>query len=109
MALQGLLGRLFGRSEKFKEMQEDTRFQKIVEQRQKNANERELEKFQEEERQKLIKNKLEQFRKMRREESNKATILQSDFNILDNSNPILKQKNIFSMERIKLGKNLFFK
>lgn len=109
MALGGLLGRIFGKDEKFKEMQENIRFQKIIEQRQKNANERELERFQEEEKQKAIKEKLEQFRKMRRAESNKSTILKSDFNILHNSNPILRQKNIFSMGKTQQGRNLFFK
>ncbi len=109
MALQGLIGRIFGKDEKFKEMQEDIRFQKILGDRQKNANERELEKFQEEKRQEVIKEKLNQFRKMRRIEANKTTILKSDFNVLDNSNPILKQKNIFSMEKTQQGKNLFFK
>jgi len=109
MALEGLLGRLFGKNEKFKEMQEDARFQKLLEQRQKNANERELERFEEEDRQEAIKEKLNQFRKMRRTEANKSTVLKSDFNILDNSNPILKQKNIFSMEKIQRGKSLFFK
>lgn len=109
MALQGLLKRIFGKDEKFKEMQENVRFQKIIEQRQKNANERELERFQEEEKQKAIKQKLEQFRKMRRAESNKSTILKSDFNVLHNPNPILKEKNIFSMGKIQQGKGLFFK
>jgi len=109
MALEGLLGRIFGKNEKFKEMQEDARFQKLLAERQKNANERELEKFEEEERQKAIKEKLGQFRKMRRTEANKSTILKSDFNILDNPNPILGQKNIFSMDKIQHGKNLFFK
>lgn len=109
MALQDILGRIFGRNEKFKEMQEDARFQKIVGERQKSANERELEKFQEEERQRKIKEKIIQFRKMRQKESNESTILKSDFNILDNPHPILKQKNIFSMEKTQGGKNLFFK
>ena len=109
MALQGLLGRMFGKSEKFKEMQEDTRFQKVIEQRQKNANERELERFQEEDRQKEIKEKLTQFRKMRKIEANQTTILKGDFNILHNPNPILKQKNLFSIEKSQQGRNLFFK
>ncbi len=109
MALQGLLGRMFGRNEKFKEMQEDVRFQKVIVERQKNANERELEKFQEEERQETIKKRLIQFRKMRQEESNRTTVLKSDFNVLHNPSPILKQKNIFSMKKTQQEGNLFFK
>ncbi len=109
MALQGLLGRLFGKNEKFKEMQEDVRFQKIVTERQKNANERELEKFQEEERQKIIKERLNHFRKMRQKESQETTVLHSDFNVLHNPHPILRQKNLFSIKNHQGGKNLFFK
>lgn len=109
MALQELLGKLFGKNEKFKEMQENIRFQKILEQRQKNANERELERFQEEARQEAIKEKLNQFRKMRRTEANKSTILKSDFNVLHNPHPILRQKNIFSTKESHHGGNLFFK
>ena len=109
MALQGLLGRVFGRNEKFKEMQEDVRFQKVIGERQKNANERELEKFEEEDRQESIKKRLIQLRKMRQMEANKTTVLRSDFNVLHNPNPILKQKNIFSMKNTHEEGNLFFK
>ena len=83
MGIKEIFSNALHKDPKFKEMERDMKIQKIIEDRQKGANERELERFYEEERQKSIKQNLEEFRKARREE---------DFS---GKNNILNQKNIF--------------
>lgn len=85
MAFKDVLKKAFARDPQFKEMEREIRMQKMIEDRMKNADERELERFYEEERQKSIKKNLEEFRKARREE-----------NWHGDKNSILKQKNIFT-------------
>lgn len=77
------------------DLSEQVRIQKMVEDRQKSANERELERFLSEEREKEIKLRLEQFRKQKKVESMENNILKGK-NIFKGHKSILKDKKLFS-------------
>jgi hypothetical protein len=92
-----------------KQMEEQVRMEKLVEEKQKSSNERELERFLKEKRENAIKKQLDAFRKERQKQmwrdnkilsgkmpSGKPTMLKND-------RPILKEKNIF------VNKNMFWK
>lgn len=96
--LKEFLQRARQRKVKFKDAKEDMAVSRILNERQKNSNERELEGYLEEERQKKIKIQLEHFRKMRKEEAMKTTVLNGK-NIFKNQDNILKQPNIFAHNR----------
>ena len=66
--LRNLLEKLRAKSAREKEAMEDIHLQKKVLERQKNANERELERYQEEYRQKRIANQLSRLRKQKTRE-----------------------------------------
>jgi len=84
------------KSEKFKEMQEDYRLNKMLEERQKSSNERELERYFKEEREKHIKEQLDVVRKKKSQEMWKGgSNLKKQTSIMKNERPILKEKNIF--------------
>lgn len=85
MAFKDFLRKSLARDPRLKEMQEQRRMERIVEDREKGANERELERFYEEERQKSIKKNLEEFREARKRETWQPK----------KEDQILKQKNIF--------------
>ena len=55
------------KKEKFKQLEEDFLMKQKLAERQKSANEREMERFMKEEREDLIKEKLNQFRKKQRD------------------------------------------
>ena len=100
MTLVERIKNLFKKDERLKEMLEEKRLQQIVEQRSKNANERELERYYEEERQKNIKAQLESFRNQRKKEFwhenknwNNKNIFQGHKNILTNDNHMFSVKS----------------
>lgn len=82
---------------KFKDEQQNRKIQKILDEREKSANRRELEKYYQEQEEERIKVAVDKIRKERTKESwcPTKTILTSDCNILANDRPILKEKNIF--------------
>ena len=83
------------KSEKFKELQEDYRLQKMLEERQKSANQRELESYYKEQREKQIKEELDEIRKQKKKEMWHGNNFAGKSSILRNERPILKEKNIF--------------
>lgn len=108
MALTETVRKMLGRDEEFAEMQNQDRLQTKLQERKKNSNERELERFVEEERQEQIKKDLDGFRKLRQKQFFETTIFKQD-DILKNDNPILKQKNIFLNKKMPKNKGMFFK
>lgn len=96
---------------KFKEAEQDMRIQKMLQERQKSADERDLEHRMEKKRQERIKIKLD---KLRKEDANelwrsKNSILKSNNNILKDDRPILQEKNIFNDNKnIFLNKQRIF-
>jgi hypothetical protein len=95
--------------EKFKDAEEDWRINKQIEERQKSANERELERYIKEDRETAIKKRLD-FARIKREEDislnhnplNTKFIMKSDKQILKNRNVFADNKNVFSNK----GKNV---
>lgn len=81
--LKELLNRFRERKAIMNNLDEDYRINKTLEQRRKNSNERELERYMEEERQKQISLQLQKIRKMKTEKAWKG------------ENNILKEPNIF--------------
>ena len=87
--------------EKFRDMEADLKMQKLLGQKQKNSNERELERFIEEKRQEDIKQQLEAFRKERRKELFKGDLLKSPSifkhknTVLSGGSPVLDGPNMF--------------
>lgn len=89
--------------QKFKEAETEQKIQKMLEERQKSSNERELERYVKEEREKKIKSQLDKIHKQQTKEMWKSnailkkgkSILHDDKKALACDKPILKQKNIF--------------
>ena len=89
-----MVGKVFHKNERVKEIVEERRAQRIAEQREKPSNERELERFYEEKRQEMIKKELEKYRKQRQRESWSSNMLNKEYMFKD-KRPILKERNIF--------------
>jgi len=83
--------------QKFKQAEEEMRINKMIEERQKSSNERELEGYMKKQREEHIKMQLEKIHKKQSAENwnSKHHILNSQKSIMTNDRPILKEKNIF--------------
>ena len=101
MGIKELLSRSMKKDEDFSKAQKELKIKTILEQRQKSANERELESRVEKDRQRHINLELERRRKKDNEDMWNS-------NIFKNNKNIMKQKNIFVHEKQKHS-NLFFK
>jgi hypothetical protein len=94
MGVKEFLSNALHKDGRFKELEKEMKMRKLLEERQKNANERELERFMEEERQKRIKENLDRFRKKQNNELWKGNLLKQR-NIFKGHKSILDQdKNI---------------
>tara|TARA_R100001530_G_C4206099_1_gene126076 strand:+ start:55 stop:402 length:348 start_codon:yes stop_codon:yes gene_type:complete len=115
MGLKDLFKKNLAKSERFKEMQMEARLQKMLEERQKSSNERELDRFYAEEREKSIKKNLEEFRKHRQEEAIKTTVLsgpnmfKGKGNIASGETTVLKNNNKLLAMKATKQKGMFFK
>ena len=108
--IKGMMSNRDASKQRFKEIQEEQRIQKIVEERTKTANERELERYYEEERQRKINEELEKIRKVKTRQAWTANdFIGQKTTILKDENPILKQKNIFKGSKIKKQRCMYFK
>ena len=104
---------------KFKEAQQNRKIENMLEEREKSANQRELERHFKEQREKNIKDQLEVVRMKRKKDTWKGNsilkghknILHEDKKALASGKSILKQKNIFLDHRsdIPLTKKELFK
>ncbi len=83
--------------QKFKEVETDRKIERILNEREKSANERELEKIMKQKREDNIKVQLDKIHHQQNQEmwSSKKKILNSGTPITRNDRPILKEKNIF--------------
>ena len=91
------------RKEKMRVLDENLRVQKIVEDRTKSANERELEKFMKEERGEQIKERLEFYRREREEDIkfnhnpiNTKNIMKAEWEVMKEPNQFTGKSNMFS-------------
>lgn len=82
--------------ELIKRMSDQVRFEKLVEDRQKSSNQRELERYMEEDRQIMIKERLEYARKKRSDEINFGHNPLDAKNIMKAEWEVMKEKNQFS-------------
>jgi hypothetical protein len=88
-------------SARFKEAEEELKIHRILEERQKSANQRELERFMKEKNEETIKHELEEFRKQRDKE------ISFGHNPINTKNVIKGQKNIFKNKSNLLGSKSF--
>jgi hypothetical protein len=102
--MQNILQKFRQKKDKFREADENLKIGRMVVEREKSSNERELERFMEEEREKSISLKLAQFRKERQKESMRTTMF-------DGADQFRNQKNIFKGNKNMFaeGGGLFFK
>ncbi len=84
------------------------RIQKILDDREKSINERNLERFEESKRQETIKKKMEQIN-LKQNSSALFGNFHPDKNIFSNHKSILRTPNNMLKSKNKKGKNLFFK
>jgi hypothetical protein len=106
------------RSEKFKQMEEDYRLNKMLMDRQKSSNERELEGYMKKKREENIKRQLDMIHKKQTSDAwsnhsilKSSNILKEDKKIMADDRPILHQKNIFLDNKTKIplsGNEMFF-
>jgi len=109
MTIQDFLKKKFGRDEEFKEMERQLMLQKKLEAKQKNSNERELDRFEEEHRQKMIKERLEKFREEKKEEFFHGSSQLQQKNIFKGHPTILKDNpKLFNLHG-KTKSNMYFK
>lgn len=108
MGLKEFIQKLVDRKEKYKELEENFRLNKKLEERQKTSNERELERFWEEKRQEKIKRELEFMRKQRNHEINHGHQILKQKNIFKNHTNILHNPSILNQERSIMAKERLF-
>lgn len=85
--------------EMFRQMQKKVKFQQMIEERMKSANERELERYMDEDREEMIKDKLEFMRKKRQNEINFGHNPLDTPNITNKTDwEVLKEKNQFKQK-----------
>ena len=89
MTIQDILGKFLHKQDRVKEILDERRADKLATQREKNSNERELERLIEERRQKKIKFDLDHYRKLRDKEINHS-------HLLNKQKSITKGKNLFN-------------
>ena len=94
MTIKDFIQNTFNKSSRVKEIHDEMRAHKLAEQRFKNANERELERYYEEKRQEAINGQLEKYRKEKTRDFYKSTFNKDKYMFKDKK-PILKEKNIF--------------
>ena len=100
MTIREMLSKFFEKDAEQKEMEKSRKIQRIIEQKEKSANERELERYLEEDRQKMIKEHLDRYRKERQEQFwHGNSNFGKDIKIVQDDRPILKQKNIFTIKQ----------
>ena len=101
--------------QKLKEAEEEIRINRIITERQKSSNERELDRYMKERREEQIKKTLEGIRKKETHDSwsGKNSLMNTKMNMLKDDRPILKEKNIFVDKRNDIPfvnrKEMFFK
>lgn len=101
------------RNELLNQMSDQVRMQKIVEERLKSSNERELEKFQREEREENIKEELDFYRKKRRDDisfnhnplNTKNITNHTDWEVLKERNLFKGRSNMFNQEATVMRNN----
>jgi len=126
MGIKDFINNVLKKDGRFKELEKEIRIRRMVEDRMKSSDERELEGFYKKEREKQIKKNLEEFRKKQSDETwhgktildspnifnGEPTMMKNGHSILDNGKGILNNKHksfkIKSVKKVKKG-GMFFK
>ena len=100
--------------EKFKQAEEEMKIQRLLEERQKSSNRRELERYMKDKEEERIKQALEGIRKKQSHDtwSGKTSMINQKMTILQDDKPILMEKNIFLDNKTKVpltNKGMFFR
>lgn len=108
----GLIQKLLGRTnedkqkfkEEFKQAEREMKINRLIEERQKSSNRRELEKYYKDKEEERVKIELDKIHKQQNKESwkPKHQILDKGTSILKDDRPILKEKNIFMDNKNKV-------
>lgn len=107
MGIKDFFGKAFSKDPDFKNAEKQAKIERLITDRQKSPNLRELERFQTEQREQIIKNKLEQFRKRERR-NNFQTGLMDRTNIFKNHGSIMRNGPSV-MGKVQMGDQMFFK
>jgi len=116
----GLIQKLLGKSQenkaefkaKLKQAQEEDKIERLIQERAKSSNQREVERYVKEGEEKEYKKILDEIRHKNNSDmwsSKDNTILNSQKNILKNDRPILKEKKLFKIKAQPKSKGMFFK
>jgi hypothetical protein len=107
MSMKEILRKLTNRNPEIKELERQRKIQRIVEQKTKTSNERELEKYMNEEREEQIKEKLKEYRERRKIKNNRNP-LDTPNKFQDSDFEILKDKKLFSEHKDVLKQKYLF-
>jgi len=103
MSIKDFLKKSFSKDPEFQAAAKERKIQRILDEREKGSNERELERFREEQRQVLIKKRLDTIRKMKTRQAFKS-------GIMDTTNIFKNHKSILTEDHKILNEgNMFFK
>lgn len=110
MGIRNFLQSRIEKGKRFKEMQEDLRMRKKVEEREKTSEERQLERYFEDERQKRIKQKLDGFKKKDLNDFWHGHSFKQENIFAKKDFEILKQPNLFKLNNGNMmSQGMFFK
>lgn len=100
--IQDILAKVRAKKEKYAEAEDDIRMQKRLQEKQLNANERELNRYMEEDRQRMIKSMLEKYRKRKKDEFwhgnrllDKKNIFQNHPSIMRNNTNLYRGRSLY--------------
>ena len=118
MTIMDLIRKMTGKKaeskEKYKDAEEEIKIQRLLEERSKSSNRRELERYMKEEEEERIKVALDKIRHQKTSDSwsGKNSLMNEKMTILKNDRPILMEKNIFMDNQNKnpiTNRGMFFK
>ncbi len=102
MGIKEFLRNRLSKTERFKEAEEERKINRLLDEREKSSNERELERYWREKREEQIKQQLDGIRKQRTREMWESNIFKQK-NIMKGHQPIMTSENMF------MGKSNMFK
>lgn len=108
MTLKDIIGKLYNKKEKFKEMEDEVHFQRRIQEKMKSADERELERYIEENRQARIKAQLGKIRKDKQKAMWHGKTALDAPNVIVGHKNLMRQPNIFVHNQMSREKELFF-
>lgn len=110
MTIMDRLRDMFHKNDDLKQFQREDKIRDTVQERKKNSNERELERFMEEDRQKMIKQKLDEYRKNRQHDTwTRNDFIGKPISMLHSDKPNPAKSILSSGNMGFFGRGMFFK